>query len=143
MGKEKQWSEAIDDQYRAFRTQIEHEDHLIGMRVSWLVAAEAFLFAAYAEVLGAPRNTVPRFSHAAVHLFDVLPWVGIALAAIVFVAVCAAVLRLEELRREFKTFVGNVEGYPKITSTRVHRWPGRIPGILAPVILIVAWCLVR
>jgi hypothetical protein len=115
----------------------------VGVRVSWLMAAEAFLFAAYAAVLTVPVTALSAFKPAALRLYDALPWVGIVLAALVFIAVCAAILRLKELREEFKHSVRNVQGYPKITSKRVHRWTGRIPGMLAPLVVILAWCLVK
>ena len=34
--------------YAIIRSQIEHEDNLVGQRLSWFVAAESFLFTAYA-----------------------------------------------------------------------------------------------
>ena len=37
--------------YQIIRSQIEHEDNLINQRLSWFVAAQAFLFSAYAILL--------------------------------------------------------------------------------------------
>jgi hypothetical protein len=42
--------------YRIIRSQIEHEDNLINQRLSWFVAAQAFLFSAYAILLNAPSQ---------------------------------------------------------------------------------------
>jgi hypothetical protein len=42
--------------YEIIRSQIEHEDNLINQRLSWFVAAQAFLFSAYAILLNAPSQ---------------------------------------------------------------------------------------
>ena len=42
--------------YQIIRSQIEHEDNLINQRLSWFVAAHAFLFSAYAILLNAPSQ---------------------------------------------------------------------------------------
>src|SRR5438093_4340184 len=65
--------------YKAFRGQIEHESTLVGIRLGWLIAAEAFLAAAYATVLTVPgghhqpENFVPQ----AKLLYTALPIAGI------------------------------------------------------------------
>jgi hypothetical protein len=138
------WSEELGAGYEAFRAQIEHEDHLVGMRISWLMAAEAFLFAAYAAALVVPSKTAASsMSIAAYRLFRALPWVGIVLALLVLIAVWAAILRLHQLRTEFGDDVGSIKDFPAITSETRHRLLGRVPGVLAPAVVIAAWCYVK
>jgi len=138
------WSQEMDGPYWAFRAQIEHEDHLVGIRISWLMAAEAFLFAAYATALAVPAHAAHAgFQVTAVRLYEWLPIVGILLAAFVFLAVTAALMRLGELHRDFKRSVGKIHGYPKVTSKKLQRMTGRIPGVFAPLVVIIAWSFVR
>lgn len=106
--------------YDAYRTQIEHEGHLIGMRNGWLVGGQAFLFAAYSATLEVQDRGVQRsFSSAANELFDELPALGIVLAVLVSIAVNAALALLLKLRREFE----NLDECP-------DRYPSIIPGLL-------------
>lgn len=103
--------------YDAYRTQIEHEDHLIGMRNGWLVGGQAFLFAAYSATLEVQDHGVQRsFSSAANELFYELPALGIVLAVLVSITVNAALARLLELRREFENLDKHPDHYPSIIS---------------------------
>ena len=105
------------DIYDAYRTQIEHEDQLIGMRNGWLIGGQAFLFAAYSATLEVQDHGVQRsFSSAANELFYELPALGIVLAVLVSITVNAALARLLELRREFENLDKRPDHYPSIIS---------------------------
>src|SRR5438876_11669108 len=95
--------------YKAFRGQIEHESTLVGIRLGWLIAAEAFLAAAYATVLTVPgghhqpENFVPQ----AKLVYTALPIAGIVLSACVGVSIWAALRAMGKLRK----------GYSETSST--------------------------
>ena len=66
--------------YQAVRGQIEHESSLVGVRLGWLITAEAFLAAAYATVLTVSKESTKQplshFLNQAHRLFVTLPIVG-------------------------------------------------------------------
>jgi len=84
--------------YEACRKQIEAEDSLIGVRVGWLITAEAFLFAAYGAALAIESKFVPPSTHPYdLRLFDIVPIVGVTIAVLVGVGIGAAMHRLRVL----------------------------------------------
>ena len=61
--------------YQIIRSQIEHEDNLINQRLSWFVAAQAFLFSAYAISSMRRRRYVYKASlHNKKSSFFSFPW---------------------------------------------------------------------
>ena len=128
--------------YDAYRTQIEHEDQLIGMRNGWLVGGQAFLFAAYAATLAVPDHGVQRgFSSAAHELFYELPALGIVLAALVFITVNAALSRLRKLNRDFENLGECPEHYPSIISGTQRKF-GHGVAIAIPTLFAGSWIAV-
>ena len=45
------------DYYRLIRSQIEHEDELVNLRVVWQLLVQSFFFSAYAMLLDAPLSS--------------------------------------------------------------------------------------
>lgn len=129
-------TEVLRDVYETYRKQIEHEDQLIGMRNGWLIGGQAFLFAAYAALLAIQRHGVTRPAH---QLFTELPWVGIALAALVLSAVVAALWRSHMLCKQYKKHWKRPRKYPKIISTTGPRLIGHSVALLVPSVLVIAW----
>ncbi len=128
--------------YDAYRLQIEHEDHLIGMRNGWLVGGQSFLFAAYATTLAVQDHGVQRgFPSAADELFYELPVLGIVLAILVFITVNAALARLRELTKEFEKSRERPAGYPSIMSGIPRRW-GHGVVVAIPLLFIFSWIAV-
>jgi hypothetical protein len=111
------------------------------MRNGWLIGGEAFLFAAYAGLLVLPENAEPYFARPARQLFHELPWIGIALAALAFVSVGAALWRSRQLRVEFERIYSLPEGYPSIISVGPRRIGHSVAG-LVPLAMALSWALV-
>lgn len=118
--------------YQAYRGQIEHEDHLLGIRVGWLIAAEAFLIAAYANLANADH-----LCNAAHDLFALLPFIGGFIAFFVGLAILAAILALRQLRRKAGEFA--VAGFPDGAGSRARHWLGLAPTTLIPIALVGLW----
>lgn len=127
--------------YIAYREQIEHEDDLIGMRNGWLIAGEAFLFAAYAALLVLTKQAEPQFVGSATQLFHELPWIGIALALLALSSVGAALWRSRELRCEFEQHYESPRGFPAIMSCGPRR-VGHSVALLVPIGMAIAWTIV-
>jgi hypothetical protein len=128
--------------YATYRSQLEHEDDLIGMRNGWLIGGESFLFAAYAALLTLPSATASsHFKSAAQQLFQELPWVGIILALLASVSVGAALGRERQLRKEYERDHHVPHGYPALISG----WPrfvGHRVALAVPVGMMIAWVIV-
>jgi hypothetical protein len=90
--------------YEIIRSQIEHEDNLINQRLSWFVAAQTFLFSAYAILLNAPPQVRPEgFATQQEILFFLIPLVAIGVSILIYITVIAAMLTTANLRRLLKT----------------------------------------
>ena len=90
--------------YKIIRSQIEHEDNLINQRLSWFVAAQAFLFSAYAILLNAPSQVrLEGFGTQQELLFFLIPLVAIGVSILIYITVIAAMLTTANLRRLLKT----------------------------------------
>jgi hypothetical protein len=82
--------------YDRIRSQIQHEADLINHRLSWLLAAQSFLFAAYATILvWAPKPARPEFERPIRAMADWLPGLGIASCALLWFAIIAAIINTE------------------------------------------------
>jgi hypothetical protein len=121
------------DRYFAYRSQVEHEDQLMGIRVGWLIGSEAFLFAGYAKVLDTtqPTSTTHRLTEA-------LPVLGIVIAALILVAVLAAARALKDLGADSP----QSRWYPRVGATGRRHLLGLAPAVALPVAVIVAWLYV-
>jgi hypothetical protein len=106
--------------YQIIRSQIEHEDNLINQRLSWFVAAQAFLFSAYAILLNAPSQVrLEAFATQQEILFFFIPLVAIGMSILIYITVIAAMLATANLRRLLKTHMNekdsallpSVQGY--------------------------------
>jgi hypothetical protein len=137
---------SVVERYNAYRAQIEHESNLIGVRLGWLIAAEAFLVVAFATVLTVTNgDRVPaNFKSQAQHLFDALPIAGIALAAVMGVSILAALRAMNKLRREYGDLpeADKPDGFPEITvASRIYFAGGAAP-FLVPVLTVAGWLYV-
>jgi len=132
------------EHYRIIRSQIEHEDNVINQRLSWFVAAQAFLFTANAMVLNAPPTPLfPQF-RATVRLLTLLvPIVSVCSCLVLYTTVIAGVLALRNLR-EFASRRADLQetGHlPPIHGSSVTRTLGLAVPLLLPILFLVVWML--
>src|SRR5947209_10049125 len=86
--------------YQIIRAQIEHEDNLVNQRLSWFVAAQAFLFTAYAILLNAPSPMrIEKFATQQDILFLLIPVAAIGMSILIYTTVIAAMMAMTNLRR--------------------------------------------
>ncbi len=126
----------IDDVafYNHLRSRVEHEDNLIVNRTLWLMAAQSFLFTAYAIAMNGPEDRRHGI------LLRLLPLVAVISSAMIFVGVAAAVRAMVWFRGVLRERVPDEArlGLPPLQT------PGGVnAGLAAPLLLppvfIVVW----
>jgi hypothetical protein len=126
--------------YRIIRSQIEHEDNLINQRLSWFVAAQAFLFSAYAILLNAPSQVrLQRFATQQEILFFLIPVVAIGMSILIYITVIAAMLAMANLRRLLESHVKEEELLPPVQGYRQTLLLGQASPILIPFLFMISW----
>ena len=128
--------------YQIIRSQIEHEDNLINQRLSWFVAAQAFLFSAYAILLNAPsQGRLQRFATQQEILFSLIPLVAIGVSILIYITVVAAMLAMANLRRLLEGHMKEEESalLPPVQGYRQTSLLGQASPILIPFLFMISW----
>ncbi len=126
--------------YRLVRERLEHEDELIVQRLSWLVASQSFLFTAYAVTLNGlqgPRGGV--FADQLMHLYRLIPAVGVLSCSLIYTGIIAAVIAVHLLRRAFDARIKDEAslGVPPIQTARPLRLLGQAAPLSLPLLFII------
>lgn len=133
---------SAEQYYGLIREQIEHEDELISQRLSWLVAAQSFLFTAYAIVIanaGAPR---PQWASDQMRRLAVaIPLVAILTCTLIHTAIIAGLIAIRNLHRLYRSFFGapGKVGLPPIQGYRRTLVLGQAAPVIIPVVFLTVW----
>ena len=128
--------------YQIIRSQIEHEDNLINQRLSWFVAAQAFLFSAYAILLNAPSQVrLQSFATQQEILFFLIPLVAIGVSILIYITVIAAMSATANLRRLLKSHMNEKDNalLPPVQGYRQTLLLGQASPILIPFLFMTSW----
>jgi hypothetical protein len=128
--------------YQIIRSQIEHEDNLINQRLSWFVAAQAFLFSAYAILLNAPSSMrLQRFATQQDILFPLIPVVAICMSILIYTTIIAAIMAMAHLRRLLEGHLKEQERacLPQVQGYRHTLLLGQASPILIPLVFMISW----
>lgn len=128
--------------YAAVRSQIEHEDNLMTQRLNWLMAAQSFLFTAYAITLNAAPLAVQRAAGLQRQLRVLIPVVSAVICVMVEVMILAGVVALGRLGAWYATHGAGdraVQMLPPIHGSRGLRLLGLSGPLLLPVVLAAVW----
>ena len=127
--------------YQIIRSQIEHEDNLINQRLSWFVAAQAFLFSAYAILLNAPSQVRQEFATQQEILFFLIPLVAIGVSILIYITVIAAMLAMANLRRLLESHLKEEESalLPPVQGYRQTLLLGQASPVLIPFLFMISW----
>jgi len=128
--------------YQIIRSQIEHEDNLINQRLSWFVAAQAFLFTAYAILLNAPSQVrLEEFARQHEVLVFLIPLVAIGMGILIYITIIAAMLATANLRRFLKTHMDEKDSalLPPVHGYRQTLLLGQASPILIPLLFMSSW----
>jgi hypothetical protein len=128
--------------YAIVRSQIEHEDNLVGQRLSWFVAAQSFLFTAYAITVSNIRpDNHPSPSRIQQSMLMVVPLVALLTCLLLSITIIAGLVAIANLRRLFDSHVPQPAQHrlPPIQGYRHTRLFGQAGPILLPYIFAAAW----
>jgi hypothetical protein len=120
---------------------VQAEFDLIAGRMSWLMIAESFIFSAFAAAIS---NYRPDHSLARelAYLICVLPFVGMLLAACVYVSILAAHRALDSLNSQRERMVRRLPRglwIDLISSRTWVQWWGNLPTHVLPPVLFLIW----
>lgn len=130
------------DCYRLVRAQIEFESTLITQRLSWLVAAQAFLFSAYAITLNAPKDpATPEFATQYHFMFHLIPVVAFLACALLYVTILGGVLAQGRLRRHLRESMpaSRLAAFPAIQGSSATHLMGLAGPLGLPLVFVAAW----
>jgi hypothetical protein len=128
------------DQYRIIRGQIEHEDNLIGSRISWFVTSQSFLFSAYAIIAsniqpaGITGGTDPKHK-----LLTIIPTIAIATSVLILLAIASGFRAMHTLRRQFEKLAPAALPLPPVHGSGSTRLMGMAAPILLPPLFMAVW----
>jgi hypothetical protein len=135
---------SAEQYYGIIRGQIEHEDNLVGQRLSWFVGAQAFLFTAYAITVGnAGRSPEPWVYDRTKLLLFLIPVTSILTCVLIYMTVIAGLIAIAHLRRLYKTFADHSEttGLPPVQGFRRTQLLGQAAPLFVPVVFFVVWLI--
>ena len=122
--------------YDVIRSEIRHEDDLIGQRVSWFTASQAFLLTALA-IAHQGKATLPTAENN--HLVPLVPIVALASSILIFCGVLAGIAALSQWRARLHLLASRYPDLPRLTSDRWIITLGWSAPIVLPLVFIVAW----
>jgi len=124
------------DLYEVIRSEIKHEDDLIGQRVSWFTASQAFLLTALA-IAHQGKTDLPTSSNNA--LFPLIPIVALCSSIVIFCGVIAGIAALSQWRARLRELAGRLPDLPRLLNDRWIVILGWSAPIVLPLVFIVAW----
>jgi hypothetical protein len=141
-GKHQMPTPDVDAFYDRIRDQIEHEDNLVTQRLNWFLTSQSFLFTAYAIVF---NGTPPASARLAIRsiLMEVIPLIGVAVGALILIAIIGGAIVMNDLRRSFQLNCPAAAdaGLPPLQERAATRFMGLLAPILLPVMFIAVWML--
>ena len=132
--------QALFTRYRLIRDEIVHEDGLIGQRLGWFLASQAFFFSALAIAQGTQR-VMPSWQTN--YFFPLIPIVALVSCLLIFVGLLAGVAALVRWRRMIAApEYADATLLPRIVRDGIIIRLGWATPVALPIIFIVAWTYV-
>jgi hypothetical protein len=132
----------VERYYVIVRSQIEHEDNLIGQRLSWFVAAQSFYFTAYAIVMSNLRTDHPVWVLSQMRLLLLLlPVVAVVTSLLIYATIVAGWIAMSKLRELYEVFAshGRTIGLPPVQGYRRTQVLGQAAPMFLPGVFIAIW----
>ena len=130
------------DYYRIYRGQVEHEDNLVGSRISWFVTSQSFLFSAFAIIAGGIQTTTAQGALESKHVLLVLiPSLAIATSILILLAILSGVAAMHKLRQEYAAVRRQTDDslLPPLQGSQSTRATGIAAPLLLPMLFMAVW----
>jgi hypothetical protein len=126
----------VDQLYQFYRAEVKHEDDLIGQRISWFMASQAFLLTALA-IAHKGETAMPSGKNNP--FFPMVPIVALVASILIFAGVIAGTVALAHWRTKLRRLVSE---YPELPYVRNEPWI--VPAawsapLIIPLAFISAW----
>ena len=122
--------------YQVLRNEVKHEDDLIGQRVSWFTASQAFLLTALAIAhkgeMAMPSPTNNPF-------FPLVPIVALSASILIFAGVLAGIAALAQWRARLRTITEQHPDLPGVAHEGLIVSAAWSAPVIMPVVFIMAW----
>ncbi|HSU65976.1 MAG TPA: hypothetical protein VLJ39_03840 [Tepidisphaeraceae bacterium] len=131
-----------DRYYALIRGQIEHEDNLIGQRLSWFVASQSFFFTAYAIVMTNLRpDHLPWVFGQMRLLLLLIPLVAIVTCMLLYATIVAGFFAIRELRKLYQNYTTHeiTTGLPPVQGYRRTQLMGQAAPLFLPLVFTAVW----
>jgi hypothetical protein len=122
--------------WEVIRSEIKHEDDLIGQRVSWFTASQAFLLTALA-IAHQGKTTLPSPTNNS--LFPLIPIVALCASILIFCGVLAGIGALSQWRARLHALTSRHPEFPRLQNDVWIMAFGWSAPIALPLVFIVAW----
>jgi len=130
------------DYYRILRGQIEHEDNLVGSRLSWFVTSQSFLFSAYAIIATGFQGIATQSTLDAKHvLLVIIPSVAIGTSVLILLAIISGIRAMSALRKRYVQLTAQWDDalLPPIQGDQLNRMIGMAAPALLPPLFMAVW----
>jgi hypothetical protein len=136
--------------YDRIRSQIEHEDELINLRVVWQLLAQSFFFSTYASLLNADKQAKSVLFHQEQEvLFWLVPVAAFFAGLLTAVSIFTSLANIAHLRHLFEDYAKNEAAedqsaklFPPIQGVERLRKLANIAPIGLPLLFIRAWLVI-
>jgi type II secretory pathway component PulL len=136
--------------YDRIRSQIEHEDELINLRVVWQLLAQSFFFSTYASLLTADKQAKSMFFHEEQDvLFWLVPVAALLAGLLTAISIFTSLANIAHLRHLFEAYAKkeaaedqSAKLFPPIQEVERFRKLANIAPIGLPLLFIVAWLVI-
>src|SRR5438477_7272111 len=118
------------------RSEIKHEDDLIGQRVSWFTASQAFLLVSLAI---AHKGETAMPTPANNNLFPLVPIVALSSSILIFLGVIAGTMALGQWRGRLKALARRHPELPYVKYETFIVPAAWSAPLLLPLVFICAW----
>ena len=126
----------IDTLFQVIRSEIKHEDDLIGQRVSWFTASQAFLLTALA-IAHQGKTSLPAPGNNA--LFPLIPIVALSSSILIFCGVLAGIGALLQWRARLIALARRYPDVPRLANDGWIMALGWSVPVALPLVFIIAW----
>jgi hypothetical protein len=122
--------------YHVLRNEVKHEDDLIGQRVNWFTASQAFLLVSLAIANGAETDMPSPANNI---LFPLVPIVALSSSILIFLGVIAGVGALAQWRGRLRALARRHPELPYVKYEHLIVPAAWSAPLLMPVVFILAW----